>query len=78
MRLATALGWDYRTIGRLTLIQANAMFEFWAEQPPVNELLAIVHGWTKPKTASEMLAQGAMGPEDFLEHFKQTGGRLLN
>lgn len=62
----------------MTLREANALFDHWKEWPPVNELLANVHGWEKPLTMEEKIEQGAMGPADFLKHYEMTKGRLPN
>lgn len=32
--------------------------------------------WEEPLTIEEQQAQGAMGPADFLAHFKNTGGKV--
>lgn len=36
----------------------------------------MIAGWERPLTTEEKQQAGAMGPEDFLEHFKKTGGKL--
>lgn len=65
-------------IDRLTLPEVYELFEYWREWPPVNELMANYTGWEKPLTYEEKLNAGAMGPADFLEHYKRTGGKLPN
>lgn len=62
----------------MTLLEAYDLFDFWRDWPPVNELLAFHYGWEKPMTTEEKIAGGAMGPEDFLRHYKMTGGKLPN
>jgi hypothetical protein len=71
-----ATGWDFDQIDRLTLPLYYELADFWTEWPPVNELLAMVHGYEKPLTMEEKIAAGAMGPLEFLEHAKRTGGKL--
>ncbi len=65
-------------IDRLTLPEVYDLFEAWQEIPPLNELMIWHTGYEKPLTGEEMIQQGAMGPADFFEHYKQTGGRLPN
>lgn len=76
MRLATALGWSYDTIDRLTLPEVYELFQGWLEHPPLNELAAAYVGYERPLTIEEKIEQGAMGPADFLKHYQKTGGRL--
>lgn len=70
------MGWSYADIDAITLPEAYELFDYWLDYPPVNELMAMQAGWERPKTMEQNLAAGAMGPEDFLHHFKQTGGKL--
>jgi hypothetical protein len=63
-------------IDRLTLPEVYDIFERWKDWPPVNELLANVHGWERPFTFEEKIERGAMGPADFHKHFQTTKGKL--
>ena len=77
-RIATALGWSYPVIDRLTLPEVYGLYEYWRECPPIHELTAWATRWEKPLTMEEKLQAGAMGPAEFLQHFKKTGGKLMN
>lgn len=69
-------GWTFSDIDRLTMADALAIFDYWRDWPPLNELKAMEIGYKKPMTVEEQWEAGAMGPGDFLEHFKRTGGKL--
>lgn len=60
----------------MTLPQVLELFEYWREYPPVHEMVKSYLGIKKPLTMKEEIAQGAMGPEEFMEHFKMTGGKI--
>lgn len=75
-RIATGLGWTYPVIDRLTLPEVYELYDYWRESPPTHELVAVQIGWEKPLTYEEKIAQGAMGPEDFLRYYKRTEGKL--
>jgi len=38
--------------------------------------MAMQAGWERPLSTEEKQKAGAMGPEDFLSHYKKTGGKL--
>lgn len=42
----------------------------------MHEMAKAYLGIKKPLTMKEEIAQGAMSPEEFMEHFKRTGGKL--
>ncbi|MDB5405675.1 MAG: hypothetical protein JWL84_587 [Rhodospirillales bacterium] len=64
----------------MTFPQVGELFDYWRKSPPAHEMLAILTGamttWKPPKTAEEEIADGAMGPEEFAEWFKATGGKI--
>ena len=70
------MGWTYEEIDKRTLHEADDIFEFWRGTPPLNELAAAYVGWEKPKTAEDHIAAGAMDAEAFIQHFKETGGKV--
>lgn len=46
-------GWTFDQIDDLTLAEAEALFEYWGEHPPVHELVAAFVGLkSKAKAAS--------------------------
>ena len=60
----------------MTLPQVSELFNYWREYPPLHEMAKSYFGIKKPLTMQEEIAQGAMGPAEFAEYYKQTGGRL--
>lgn len=69
-------GWNYEIIGQLTLPDALDIFEYWKDFPPVHELMRVSTGYQRPMTTEEKIKEGAMGPEDFLAHYRATKGKL--
>ena len=65
---------------------ALRIFQYWESFPPEHEMLAMLAKcfttWEpkplagQPSTAAQHQAHGAMGPAEFMEHFKRTGGRV--
>lgn len=76
VRLASGLGWTYPVIDEMSLPEVNAIFDYWRDWPPVNELVRNAVGYEKPLTMEEKIEQGAMGPLDFLHHYRKTQGKL--
>lgn len=70
------MGWTYDEIGKLTLPEALDIFKYWRDWPPIHELARMAVGYEKPMTMEEKIAQGAMGPLDFLNHYRATGGKI--
>lgn len=60
----------------MTLPQVHDLFDYWREFPPLHEMVKSYLGVKKPLTMQEEIANGAMGPEEFAEYYKRTGGRL--
>lgn len=76
-RLISATNWSFSYIDSLTLPDnVYPLFEYWKKCPPVSELTIITSGWQAPVTMEEAIKQGAMGPMEFLEHFKKTKGKV--
>ena len=69
----------------MTLYEARLLFDYWAEAPPANEILAAVHSVEKPKQREVSLEdvrampapQGYMTIEELRESFKKNGGLKL-
>ena len=74
--LATVCGYTPSQIDAMTLPQVDELFGYWAKHPPVHLLVAAYLGWEAPKTLEQQWAEGAMGPADFLDHYRRTGGKL--
>jgi hypothetical protein len=74
--VATGLGLSPIEVGRLTLPQVYELYDYWEEWPPMHELLAGYVGYERPLTLEEQYDRGAMGPAEFLHHYKATGGKL--
>lgn len=60
----------------MTLVEVNELFAHWRKYPPAHRLIAWEIGFEPQYTGEELIKQGAMGPEDFLLHFKATKGKL--
>lgn len=67
---------SYSEIDKMTLPQAIELFEYWREYPPLHEMVKSYLKIKKPLTMEEEIAQGAMGPAEFAEYAKRTGGRI--
>lgn len=68
--------WDFTQIDGLTFPDAEAMFAYWREYPPENELAAMKAGFGKEMTMDEKIARGAAGPGDLLRKGKKYVHRL--
>lgn len=53
-------------IDGLTLPEVDAIYEYWRDYPPENEVIAIQAGYGRQLTMEEKIAQGAAGPADLL------------
>lgn len=60
----------------MTLVHVYELFRHWKKHPPVHRLMAWEMGIEPELSVDEMIDQGAMGAEDFLHHYKVTGGKL--
>lgn len=75
-RLVTATGWRLDYIDTLTLHDVAPLTNYWADFPPVHELVRMQVEFEKPLTMEEKQDQGAMDPREFLAHFKSTQGKV--
>jgi hypothetical protein len=81
-----AVGWAYEQVEAMPLFAAQMLFEYWEECPPVNEILAVVHGVKKPETRNLSVdeikhmptPEGYMSIEQLRQSFKDGGLKLVS
>jgi hypothetical protein len=81
----TALGRSFAQVDAMTLYEAQIIFDYWAEMPPANEILAAVYSVEKPKqrplnvddVRNMAVEEGYMTIDELRDSFKKAGGLRL-